>query len=64
MCKWFIIGVLQFEHLMLSVDASGSDVSQILAVQEEGLSVKELELSTASHAQAQHVSKSGKNRFM
>ena len=56
---WFIIGVLHLEHLMHTAGTSGNDVSQLVPVQEEDLSVKELELSTASHAQAQYVSKSG-----
>ena len=53
--------VLQFEHLMHTAGASGSDVTEIVTVQEEGLLVKEL--SSASCAQAQHVSNSGKDRF-
>ena len=48
---------------MHSAGVSGSDVSQLVTVQEKGLSVKELELATASCTQAQYVPKSGKYRF-
>ena len=48
---------------MHTAGASGSDVTELVTVQEEGLLVKDLELSTASCAQAQHVSNSGKDRF-
>ena len=55
--------MLQLEHHMHFAGASGNDVSQLVTVQEKGLSVKELELSTVSHTQAQYISKSGKDRF-
>ena len=48
---------------MHTAGASGSDVTELVTVQEEGLLVKDLELSTASCALAQHVSNSGKERF-
>ena len=48
---------------MYNTGISTSDTMKLESVREEDLSVKELEVSTAPYANAQHVSNSGKDRF-
>ena len=48
---------------MHNTGISASDTMKLESVQEEDLSVKELEVSIAPYPHAQHVSNSGKYRF-